>query len=165
MAAKRSLVPRTLRGRLITGLVALLALACATVGIVTYLAVARALSDGLDNDLQTATGLAYNCWEHQNNDGQEGAGPQQTGQGGADDVQNGGSGLSAGARSDTKTASQHPGSTPAPSPSGTPAATAPAAASPAPSRSPSPLPTGLGNCTGLNEHTFVAVVYGNKWAC
>jgi two-component system OmpR family sensor kinase len=130
--------PRTLRGRLITGLVALLALACATVGIVTYLAVARALDSGLDNDLQTATGLAYNCWERQGNDSKNGS-FQQNGQDGADDVQNGGDTLSA----------------------GTPAATALVTSSP----SANPLPPGLGGCTGLNEHTFVAVVYKGKWAC
>jgi two-component system, OmpR family, sensor kinase len=54
-------VPRTLRGRLIAGLLTLLVGACATVGLVTYLAVRGSLSDGLNNDLQTATGLAYQC--------------------------------------------------------------------------------------------------------
>ncbi len=58
-------VPRTLRGRLIAGLVALLAVACATVGVVTYFAVQNSLSLQLDSQLQTATGLAYNCWEDQ----------------------------------------------------------------------------------------------------
>jgi two-component system OmpR family sensor kinase len=60
----RRLLPRTLRGRLIAGLVALLTAACATVGLVTYLAVQGSLSGELNNQLQTATGLAYNCWEH-----------------------------------------------------------------------------------------------------
>jgi two-component system OmpR family sensor kinase len=54
-------VPRTLRGRLIAGLLTLLIGACATVGLVTYLAVRDSLSGGLTNDLQTATGLAYEC--------------------------------------------------------------------------------------------------------
>jgi len=36
--------PRTLRGRLIAGLVALLAIACATVGVVTYFSVQGSLS-------------------------------------------------------------------------------------------------------------------------
>jgi two-component system, OmpR family, sensor kinase len=54
-------VPRTLRGRLIAGLLTLLIAACATVGVVTYLAVRDSLSGGLNNDLQTATGLAYQC--------------------------------------------------------------------------------------------------------
>jgi len=56
---------RTLRGRLIAGLVALLAIACATVGVVTYLAVQKELRNQVDSDLQTATALAYNCWEGQ----------------------------------------------------------------------------------------------------
>jgi signal transduction histidine kinase len=55
-------VPRTLRGRLIAGLLTLLIGACATVGLVTYLAVRNSLSGGLTNDLQTATGLAYQCY-------------------------------------------------------------------------------------------------------
>jgi two-component system, OmpR family, sensor kinase len=58
-------LPRTLRGRLIAGLVALLAVACATVGLVTYFAVQGALTRELNGELQTATGLAYNCWDHQ----------------------------------------------------------------------------------------------------
>jgi two-component system OmpR family sensor kinase len=62
----RTPLPRTLRGRLIAGLVMLLTLACATVGIVTYFAVQGALSRELNNQLQTATGLAYNCWESEN---------------------------------------------------------------------------------------------------
>ena len=62
---RRNPLPRTLRGRLIAGLVALLAVACATVGLVTYLAVQGALTRELDGELQTATSLAYNCWNHQ----------------------------------------------------------------------------------------------------
>src|SRR5271170_4510951 len=54
-------VPRTLRGRLIAGLLTLLVGACATVGLVNYLAVRNSLSDGLNSDLQTATSLAYEC--------------------------------------------------------------------------------------------------------
>src|ERR1700746_2939776 len=60
-------LPRTLRGRLIAGLVALLAVGCATVGLVTYFAVQGALSRELHGELQTATGLAYKCWEQQYN--------------------------------------------------------------------------------------------------
>jgi two-component system, OmpR family, sensor kinase len=75
--------PRTLRGRLIAGLVALLALACATVGLVTYFAVQGSLSRELNSELQTATGLAYNCWENQLTPG-SGAGPQAPGQDSAD---------------------------------------------------------------------------------
>ena len=66
MAVKKPLIykllPRTLRGRLIAGLVAVLAIGCATVGLVTYFAVERALYGELDNQLQTATQLALNCW-------------------------------------------------------------------------------------------------------
>jgi hypothetical protein len=55
-------VPRTLRGRLIAGLLVLLTVACATVGLVTYLAVQNSLARELNNNLQTATGLAYDCF-------------------------------------------------------------------------------------------------------
>jgi two-component system OmpR family sensor kinase len=65
----RNPLPRTLRGRLIAGLVALLAVACATVGLVTYFAVQGALSRELNGELQTATGLAFNCWNHQLDEG------------------------------------------------------------------------------------------------
>jgi two-component system OmpR family sensor kinase len=71
-------VPRTLRGRLIAGLLTLLIGACATVGLVTYLAVRDSLSGGLSNDLQTATGLAYEC--HSPNPGND---PGMTGHPGA----------------------------------------------------------------------------------
>jgi two-component system OmpR family sensor kinase len=73
----RRILPSTLRGRLIAGLVALLAIACATVGVVTYLAAQNALSGELNNELQTATGLAYSCWENafsaSNNDDHQGS--------------------------------------------------------------------------------------------
>jgi two-component system OmpR family sensor kinase len=52
---------RTLSGRLIAGLVALLTMASATVGVVTYLSFQRALSRELDNQLQAATSVANNC--------------------------------------------------------------------------------------------------------
>jgi two-component system OmpR family sensor kinase len=55
-------LPRTLRGRLIAGLVALLAIGCATVGLVTYFAVEREMSSELHKQLQTATQLTRNCW-------------------------------------------------------------------------------------------------------
>jgi two-component system, OmpR family, sensor kinase len=57
--------PRTLRGRLIAGLVALLAIACATVGVVTYFSVQGSLSRELGNQLQTATSLANKCLDSQ----------------------------------------------------------------------------------------------------
>jgi two-component system, OmpR family, sensor kinase len=48
------LAGRTLRGRLIAGLVALLAMACAAVGIVTYLSLHGVLLGQLDENLQAA---------------------------------------------------------------------------------------------------------------
>jgi len=54
-------VLRTLRGKLIAGLVTLLAIACATVGVVTYFAVQRSLSGTLSNQLQSATSDVNNC--------------------------------------------------------------------------------------------------------
>jgi two-component system OmpR family sensor kinase len=69
-------MPATLRGRLIAGLVALLAIACATVGLVTYIAAQKALSGALNNELNTATSLAYHCWDSQvNASNNEGDGP------------------------------------------------------------------------------------------
>ena len=56
-------LPRTLRGRLIAGLLVLLTVACATVGLVTYLAVQDSLARELNNNLQTATSLAYDCFD------------------------------------------------------------------------------------------------------
>ena len=50
-----------MRGRLIAGLVALLAAACATVGLTSYFAVRNSLFLQLDNQLQIATNLAYKC--------------------------------------------------------------------------------------------------------
>ena len=83
MAAKkitaRIPLPRTLRGRLIAGLVALLAVGCATVGLVTYFAVQRALHGELNTQLQTATGLARNCWEPVSQDNGQGDNGQPTG--------------------------------------------------------------------------------------
>ncbi|HEY0938245.1 MAG TPA: HAMP domain-containing sensor histidine kinase [Trebonia sp.] len=96
----RRLRPRTLRGRLITGLVALLTVACAAVGLVTYLAVQGSLSGELNSQLQTATGLAYNCWER-NNGGQ--SAPSSSIQGTS---ASGGSGTSAGADTAAWTATQ-----------------------------------------------------------
>jgi two-component system OmpR family sensor kinase len=49
------LAGRTLRGRLIAGLVALLAVACAAVGIVTYLSLRGYLLNQLDQNLQAAS--------------------------------------------------------------------------------------------------------------
>jgi two-component system, OmpR family, sensor kinase len=55
---------RSLSGRLIAGLVALLALGCATVGLVTYVAIQRALTNELDNQLEAATSVANTCLDH-----------------------------------------------------------------------------------------------------
>jgi two-component system, OmpR family, sensor kinase len=131
----RTLLPKTLRGRLITGLMALLTIACATVGLVTYLAVQYSLSSELNSELQTATGLAYNCWEHQVDAGSGGDGPGDA------------SAPSSGASPDVSSA---------------PSSVAPASAPPPAA---SPLPTVLADCPGLGERTFVAVAWHGQWVC
>jgi two-component system, OmpR family, sensor kinase len=84
----RTVLPRTLRGRLIAGLVALLALGCASVGLVTYFAVQGAVSREVNSELQTATALAYQCWDNgsggNGNSGQPTAGPADSGGRGQD---------------------------------------------------------------------------------
>jgi two-component system, OmpR family, sensor kinase len=55
------LAGRTLRTRLIAGLVALLFVACAAVGVVTYAAMNRALLNQVDNQLKEASQRYYNC--------------------------------------------------------------------------------------------------------
>lgn len=50
-----------MRGRLIAGLVALLTIACATVGVTSFFTIRHSLILQLDNQLQIATNLAYNC--------------------------------------------------------------------------------------------------------
>src|ERR1700761_5894795 len=134
----RSLLPRTLRGRLIAGLVALLAIACATVGLVTYFAVNGALSRELNSQLQTATDLAHNCWENQVSGNREGGGDgdngQPAGDGGAD-------------------------ASPSPAPT---SATTPGAGGSA--GTPNPFSVSISdNCPGLGEGTFVAVVWQGQW--
>jgi two-component system OmpR family sensor kinase len=59
----RWLAGRTLRARLIAGLVALLALACAAVGVVTYVALSGALLNSLDGQL-TAASTRYTACLH-----------------------------------------------------------------------------------------------------
>jgi two-component system, OmpR family, sensor kinase len=73
-AAARRLVPRTLSGRLIAGLIALLAIAAASVGVVTYVAIERALTRELTNQLQAAAGVANTCLDRylDGNDDQSG---------------------------------------------------------------------------------------------
>jgi two-component system, OmpR family, sensor kinase len=60
---RRWLAGRTLRFRLITGLVALLAVACAVVGIVTYLALRQTLVSQIDAQLTAAGGRYASCME------------------------------------------------------------------------------------------------------
>ena len=57
------LAGRTLRWRLITGLVALLALACAVVGFVIYVTLNRALVNQVDAQLTAAGGRYAACME------------------------------------------------------------------------------------------------------
>jgi two-component system, OmpR family, sensor kinase len=57
----RRLLPRTLRGRLIAGLVALLAIGCATVGVTTYFRAKASLLGEISGQLETATGLWFRC--------------------------------------------------------------------------------------------------------
>jgi two-component system, OmpR family, sensor kinase len=59
--AGRWLAGRTLRGRLIAGLLGLLALACATVGVVTYTHLHSVLIGQLDAELTTASGRYNGC--------------------------------------------------------------------------------------------------------
>jgi two-component system, OmpR family, sensor kinase len=60
---RRWLAGRTLRGRLITGLVALLAVACAVAGIVTYLTLQQTLINQIDAQLTAAGGRYASCME------------------------------------------------------------------------------------------------------
>jgi len=57
----RWLATRSLRGQLITGLVALLALACAGVGLVSYIVLSHTLLNQLDYQLQAAGGRYASC--------------------------------------------------------------------------------------------------------
>jgi two-component system OmpR family sensor kinase len=57
----RLLTRRSLRGRLIAGLVALLAIACATVGVTAYVTVRNAVSGSLNDQLQSASSRWANC--------------------------------------------------------------------------------------------------------
>jgi two-component system OmpR family sensor kinase len=60
---RRWLAGRTLRGRLIAGLVALLAVACAAVGAVTYATLNHTLTTQLDAQLAAAGGRYAGCME------------------------------------------------------------------------------------------------------
>ena len=59
--SRRWLARRTLRGRLIAGLLALLAVACAAVGLVTYLALHSALLNQVDAQLIAASHRYWDC--------------------------------------------------------------------------------------------------------
>jgi two-component system OmpR family sensor kinase len=138
-------LPRTLRGRLLTA-------ACATVGLVTYLAVQRSLSSELNNNLRTATGLFYQCYnpgapgpddepggnmpanagQARNYQNGTGSGHQETGELAS------GNGRSALSSADRDVSS--PGEDPGPG-------------------GPSSLSTTLSKCQGLGEGTFVAVIW------
>jgi two-component system OmpR family sensor kinase len=65
----RWLATRSLRGQLITGLVALLALACAGVGLVTYLVLSHTLLNQLDDQLMAAGGRYASCMEEKHHEG------------------------------------------------------------------------------------------------
>jgi two-component system OmpR family sensor kinase len=58
---RRWLAGRTLRGRLIAGLLALLFVACAAVGVVTYLSLRGAMLNQLDDQLKMASQRYVNC--------------------------------------------------------------------------------------------------------
>jgi two-component system, OmpR family, sensor kinase len=140
----RAPFPRTLRGRLIAGLMALLALGCATVGLVTYFAVQGALSGELNRQLQTATNLAYNCWEEQfhaldNGTGGVGVPGGQSDNAAGDDGGDGQVSPGDGDGASPKASTGH-----------------------SPSASPSPVSITM-SCPGLGEGTFVAVVWRGQW--
>ena len=65
----RWLATRSLRGQLITGLVALLALACAGVGLVSYIVISHTLLNQLDYQLQAAGGRYTSCIEEKHHEG------------------------------------------------------------------------------------------------
>jgi two-component system OmpR family sensor kinase len=75
-------LPRSLSGRLIAGLIALLAVAAASVGVVTYFAFQRAVSDELNNQLAAATSVANTCLDHWFAGGDDNGQPGQSDQSG-----------------------------------------------------------------------------------
>jgi two-component system, OmpR family, sensor kinase len=85
--ARQWLAARTLRGRLIAGLLGLLALSCATVGTVTYAHLHTVLLSGLNAELQSANTRYVDCLQ----------GPPPGSQDGADDGHHGGQPRSPGA--------------------------------------------------------------------
>ncbi len=78
--ARRWLARRTLRARLIAGLLALLAVACATVGLVTYTHLRSVLIGQLDTELTTANLRYSGCYSpHQGSGPAPGEGQPQGG--------------------------------------------------------------------------------------
>src|SRR6202049_703420 len=65
-SARRWLARRALRGRVIGGLVTLLALACAAVGVTTYLVLHSILITQLDSQLHASGGSYASCMEANN---------------------------------------------------------------------------------------------------
>jgi two-component system, OmpR family, sensor kinase len=160
--APRHLLPRTLRSRLIAGLVVLLTAACATVGLVTYLAVQRELSGDLNTELQTATSLAYSCWERDSN----GTGTQsRAGKAPSTSKPGAGNSDNASTAAWTGTAADDDAPAGAPSPKPVPS-TGPSSVPSAPATAPThSVPTTMPNCPGLGEDTFIAAVSSSKWTC
>src|SRR5580704_18114195 len=64
-SVRQWLAARTLRGRLVAGLLTLLAVACAAVGVVTYLVLSHTMINQLDLQLQSAGGRYASCMEAQ----------------------------------------------------------------------------------------------------
>jgi two-component system OmpR family sensor kinase len=73
-------MPKTLRGRLIAGLVALLAIASATVGLTTYIATRNSLMRSVSGQLQTATQIWSTCVDSVGDGDRDAASPSATGQ-------------------------------------------------------------------------------------
>jgi two-component system, OmpR family, sensor kinase len=71
---QRWLGRRTLRGRLIAGLLALLAVACAAIGLVTYVGLRHGLMSQLDEQLGAASARYTNCLESGPPDNDHGGG-------------------------------------------------------------------------------------------
>jgi two-component system, OmpR family, sensor kinase len=82
---QRWLGRRTLRGRLIAGLLALLAIACAAIGLVTYVGLRHGLMSQLDQQLGAASTRYSNCLEatpdsdHSHGGNGQSQGPQPAG--------------------------------------------------------------------------------------
>ena len=159
----RRLLPRTLRGRLIAGLMALLTLACAAVGLVTYLAVQGSLSRELNTELQSATSLAYNCWQRQGDGVEQGQAIRASSASAASSARGLAQGASVTNWRDAVAGDRAPGASPSAATGGaasggsTQAVTGKAGAGAKTAK--------LVPCMGLAEQTFVAVVWDGTWNC